>query len=101
MHLGSHPAALAFVQTPKPTPASFAKENYFGVTAMRFTNGEGVSRYGRYRIVPDAGVEHLDEATAKSKEPNFLFDEITQRVKANPVSFQIFVQVADEKRRCG
>ena len=32
--LATHPAALAFVQTPKPSPASFAKEVYFGVTAF-------------------------------------------------------------------
>lgn len=38
--VGSHPAALAFVQTPKPAPASFATEAYFGVTAAEFLNGE-------------------------------------------------------------
>src|SRR5947208_8726152 len=32
--LGTHPAALAYVQTPKPSPSSFAKEAYFGVTAF-------------------------------------------------------------------
>src|ERR1700736_261037 len=50
--LGAHPAALAFVQTPKPSPSSFAKEAYFGVTAFQFTNKDGVSRHGRYRITP-------------------------------------------------
>src|SRR5262249_35896574 len=35
-YLGAHPAALAFVQAPKPSPASFATERYFGVTAFRF-----------------------------------------------------------------
>ena len=38
VYLGAHPKALAFVQTPKPAPSSFARESYFGVTAMRFTN---------------------------------------------------------------
>jgi catalase len=94
--LGSHPAALAFVQTPKPNPVSFATEAYFGVTAMRFTNSNGASRYGRYRIVPDAGVHHLDDASAKDKETNFLFDEIKQRVAAGPVSFDLRVQLANE-----
>src|ERR1700676_3219561 len=47
--LGSHPKALAFVQTPKPAPSSFARETYFGVTAMKFTNADWVSRFGRYR----------------------------------------------------
>lgn len=94
--LGSHPKALAFVQTPKPTPSSFARESYFGVTAFRFINASGVSRYGRYRITPDAGDEHLDDATAKNKSANFLVDELTERIAKGPVSFQISVQVAND-----
>jgi catalase len=95
--LGSHPAALAFVQTPKPAPSSFAHEAYFGVTAMHFTNAAGTARYGRYRIVPEAGVEHLDPETVKSKGANYLFEEIAQRVAAEPVGFQILVQVAADR----
>ena len=94
--LAGHPKALAFVQTPKPSPSSFARESYFGVTAMRFTNKEGASRYGRYRILPDAGSEHLDDATVKSKDANYLFDELTERIKRGPISFQILVQVAND-----
>src|SRR6202046_1216579 len=94
--LGSHPKALAFVQTPKPCPSSFARESYFGVTAMRFTNKDGVSRFGRYRITPDAGNDYLDDATIKNKDANFLFDELTERIAKGPISFQISVQVANE-----
>jgi catalase len=93
--LGTHPKALAFVQTPKPCPSSFARETYFGVTAMRFTNQEGTSRFGRYRITPDAGNDHLDDETTKTKSPNFLFDELTERIAAGPISFQLRVQVAN------
>jgi len=93
--LGSHPAALAFVQTPKPAPSSFAREAYFAVTAMRFINSQGLSRYGRYRILPDAGVDHLDEATAKSKDANFLFDELKDRLSRGPIGFEIEVQLAE------
>src|SRR5271157_3285262 len=78
--LKTHPKALAFVQTPKPAPSSFAREAYFGVTAMRFTNREGASRYGRYRIVPETGIDHLDHATAAAKGAEFLFDELAERV---------------------
>src|SRR6516162_9444358 len=42
--LGTHPAALTFVQIPKPIPTSFARESFFAVSAFRFTNAEGVSR---------------------------------------------------------
>jgi catalase len=94
--LGSHPAALAYVQTPKPSPSSFARDTYFGVTAFRFTNRDGVTRHGRYRISPAAGIEHLDAAAAKAKDANYLFDELTERVAAGPIRFDIHVQVANE-----
>ena len=94
--LAAHPAALAFVQTPKPSPASFATEAYFGVTAFRFINQQGLVRYGRYRILPDAGVAHLDDAAAKSKGENYLFEELTRRLAAGPIRFHIVVQIASD-----
>jgi catalase len=65
--LGGHPAALRFVQIPKPIPTSFAKESFFAVSAFKFTNADGVSRYGRYRVLPFAGNEYLDEAAAAAR----------------------------------
>ncbi len=93
--LGSHPAALAFVQIPKPPPASFARESYFGLTAMRFINKDGESRYGRYRIVPEAGIEHLDAAAVAAKGPNYLFDELEERLVRELVRFRLVVQLAE------
>jgi catalase len=92
--LGAHPKALAFVQTPKPPPSSFARESYFGITAMRFTNKDGQSRFGRYRIVPEAGMDHLSDAAAAARGPNFLFDELRERVSRSPIGFRVVVQVA-------
>lgn len=94
--LGSHPKALEFVQIPKPAPSSFGRETYFGVTAMKFTNADGVSRFGRYRIVPEAGDEHLDDATAKAKAANYLFDELAERIATGPITFRLLVQVAED-----
>lgn len=92
--LGSHPGALAFVQTPKPFPSSFARDTYFAVTAFEFTNAVGQKRFGRYRIVPEQGNDFLsDEAVAKLPA-NYHFDEIAARVKKEPVRFTIQVQVA-------
>jgi len=94
--LGSHPAALTFVQIPKPIPTSFARESFFAVSAFRFTNAQGVSRYGRYRVLPVAGNEHLDEAGVAAQTPNFLFDEIQERLAKGPVKFRIVVQLAED-----
>ena len=94
--LGAHPAAMTFVQTPKPIPTSFAKESFFAVSAFKFTNAQGVTRYGRYRVVPAAGNEYLDEAGAAARSPNFLFDEIKERVAKEPVRFRVKVQLAED-----
>jgi catalase len=94
--LGSHPKTLAFVQTPKPSPSSFAREAFFGITAMRFTNKDGQSRYGRYRIIPEAGVEHLSDAALAAKSANFLFDELTERLAKGPIKFRILAQLAND-----
>jgi len=94
--LGSHPAALAFVQTPKPAPSSFARETYYGVTAMRFINEKGEGRYGRYRIVPEAGNEHLDAVVAAEKSTGYLFEEIASRIAEGPVEYRVHVQLAED-----
>jgi catalase len=93
--LGTHPAALAFVQAPKPVPASFVKESFYGINAHRFTNGKGVSRYGRYRIRPAGANEYLDAAAVATQSPNFLFDELTATLAKGPVNMRIAVQVAE------
>ena len=93
--LGGHPTALAFVQTPKPAPSSLARETYYGVTAMHFSNEEGATRYGRYRILPEAGNDHLDEAAAAAKGPNYLFDELKERIADGEIKFRIAVQLAE------
>src|SRR3974390_289693 len=90
--LATHPAALAFVQTPKPSPASFATEAYFGVTAYLFTNRVGAMRHGRYRIFPESGIEHLDDAAATGKSANYLFEELVDRISAGPRRFNTQVQ---------
>lgn len=45
--VGSHPATLAFVQAPKPTPVSYATDQYWGVSAFKFINAEGKGTYIR------------------------------------------------------
>jgi catalase len=92
--LGTHPAALAFVQAAKPFPSSFAKESFFSVSAHKFTNQHGVSQFGRYRIRPDGGGDYLDAKTAEAKSADYLFDEIKERLAKGPVKFQVIVQVA-------
>jgi catalase len=94
--LGSHPAALAFVQTPKPIPTSFAHESFFSVNAYKFTNSTGAEKFGRYRVVPVEGNEYLDAAAAAKQSPDFLFDDINAKVTHGAVKLRILVQLAED-----
>ena len=66
------------------------------MSAFKFTNAAGTSRYGRYRMLPVAGNEYLDDAAAAARGPDFLFDEIKARVAKEPVKFRIAVQLAED-----
>lgn len=92
--LGSHPAALAFVQAPKPFPTSLARDTYFGVTAFAFINAAGEKRFGRYRIVPEQGNAYLTDAEAAALAPSYHYDELVERVAKDPIRFKILVQLA-------
>jgi catalase len=95
--LAAHPNARRFVEALKPIPTSFAREAFFAVTAFRFTNAEGVSRHGRFRIRPEAGTEYLTDEEAARKSPNFLFDEIGPRLAQGPIRLGVFVQLAADR----
>ena len=94
--LGSSPSALAFMQAPKPTPSSFASEAYYAVNALQLINADGKSTYFRYRILPAAGEDHLDDTTVKEKSPDFLYDELPVRIAGEEVIFRVMAQLADE-----
>ncbi len=93
--LGSHPAALRFVTTPRPAPDSFGTLAFYGVNAFKFTNAKGVSHYARYQILPLAGEHALSDADAAKAAPNYLMDELPQRIAKGPVKFRLLAQVAN------
>ena len=93
--LATHPNAKRFIEAPKPIPTSFTREAFFAVTSFKFTNAEGASRHGRFRIRPEAGTEYLTNEQAAAKPANFLFDEIGPRLAKAPVKLGVFVQLAE------
>jgi len=94
--LASHPNAKRFVETPKPIPTSFTREAFFAVTSFKFTNAQGASKHGRFRIQPQEGTEYLSNDQAAAKSPNFLFDEIGPRLARGPVRLNVSVQLAGD-----
>jgi catalase len=93
--MASHPAAKVFVETPKPIPSSFARQAYFAVTAFKFTNASGQSRFGRFRFRPEVGTEFLSSEQVAKKTTDFLAAEMSERLAKGPVRFQVLVQLAE------
>jgi catalase len=92
--LAAHPRAKRFVESPRPIPSSFAREAYFAVTSFGFTNAEGLSRHGRFRILPEGGTEYLSSEEAAARSANFLVDEIGPRLARGPFRHRVVVQMA-------
>lgn len=94
--LATHPQAQRFAAAPKPAPYSFATESYYAVNAFRFSNRDGVTRFGRYRIYPEAGEAHLDPNEASQRSAYYLFDELSQRLVQSAARFRLLVQIASK-----
>lgn len=93
--LATHPVAKTFLTTQKPPPVSYATAAYFGVNSVKYTNVDGKSTHVRYRFVPRAGEHYLSPDEAKAKGPDYLREELAQRVAKGPVVFDWYAQVAD------
>ncbi len=93
--LAAHPAAKAFVEAPKPIPTSYARQAYFAITAFKFTNSAGQSRFGRFRLRPEAGTAFLTSEQAAKKTADFLAAEMSERLAKGPARFRVLVQLAE------
>lgn len=78
----------------QPVPASYASVNYWGVHGFVFTNAAGQKTAGKWIFEPVGGVQGLTDDQAKEKGPNFLFDDLRQRVAAGQVAFNFNLEVA-------
>ncbi len=90
--LESHPSVGKAIAT-LGTPASFAEEQYSGIDALVFINQAGQRQPFRYIIAPEK-IVHLSKEDAVKQSPNYLMDELPQRLARGPVTFHIKAQLA-------
>ena len=51
--------------------------------------------FGRYQIVPVDGEQSLPEEQAAQLAPNYLMEELAQRVAAKPTKYKVLLQIAN------
>jgi catalase len=78
----------------QPVPASYVATNYWGVHGFGFSNAKKEKVWGKWVFEPVGGVQTLSDEEAKAKGPNFLFDDLRQRVAAGNASFNFNLEVA-------
>ena len=80
-----------------PVVASYAQSPYWGVNAFRFTNAQGNTVHGRWRLEPRAGHVGLTDAQLAELDDHFLAPELKQRLAQGPAVFNVWLQLAGEK----
>lgn len=88
------PSLQRFMAIPRYFPVSFTTATYFGINAFEFTNAKGEKHYVRYQIVPINGQESLSADQVAQAGPNYLFEELPQRLKKGEAKFRLLAQVA-------
>jgi catalase len=90
--IASHPTVAAAGAT-IATPDSFAHEEYHGVNAFVLVNKAGERQAVRYVMAPEQ-VVHLNAVEAAKQRPDFLLDELPERLARGPVTFHLKAQLA-------
>jgi catalase len=93
--LGTHPIAKTFLTTQKPPAASYATLSYYGVNAFEYATANGRKSFVRYRFVPCDGEAFVPAAELPGKSPNYLRDELPQRLAKGPAMFDWYAQIAE------
>lgn len=98
LYLATHrealPAVRAFLAL-KP-PASYSRVRYNALHAFRWINADGDAHHVRYSWLPADGEGTIGTGEAKRAGPDYLRDELIERLGREPVRFSLQVQVAGE-----
>jgi catalase len=90
--LKSHPSVEKANAT-LGTPDSYADEQYYGIDAFVFINAAGQRQAFRYIIAPER-IVHLSKDEAAKQLPDYLMDELSQRLSRGPLTFHLKAQLA-------
>jgi catalase len=86
-------AALQHILPSLVPPRSYATCAYNSIHSFRLTNGGG-GRFVRYRFVPEAGVDAMPDDEIDGAPPEYLQEEIRERLGRGPVRFALVARFA-------
>ena len=97
--IGEHPEIGAAVQLILPTltpPVSYATCAYNSLHAFGLVDGDGDRTWVRLRWEPEAGEHVLPEEEIDEQGPDYLQEELGERLRREPVRFRLVAILAEE-----
>lgn len=95
--LARHPKALGSLRRNagglRPPP-SYASRPYYAIHAFRWIDSDGGEHHVRYRWTPAAEDSPISVSEAKRRGPDYLQDELRERLEREPIRFALEVQIA-------
>jgi catalase len=93
----AHPEIAPFGAWAKSGPwtGSYAEERYNGLNSFIFTDSSGVEHTVRWSLLPAAQPVSISPDDLAKRGPNFLEQEITERVRGGPQRWTLVVTVAN------
>lgn len=100
--LAKHPDAIpglpGNLAALKP-PRSYATRRYYPIHAFKWVNAEGGEQFVRYTWIPEGGEETISQGEAKNLGPDYLQQEMRERLATGPARFNLQLQLAAEGDR--
>jgi catalase len=95
--IAAHPEFLSFLSWAKSAPwtGSYAEERYNSLDSFLFVDGSGTRHPIRWSLVPTAQPVPVSPDELAKRGPDFLEQEIAQRVSTGPQSWSLVVTVAN------
>lgn len=94
---GAHPEIAAFGAWAKSAPwtGSYAEERFNSLNSFVFTDSAGTENTVRWSLLPAAQPVAVSPADLAKRGPDFLEQEIAQRVRGGPLRWTMVVYVAN------
>lgn len=94
--IAKHPETVRAIQIIKshPLPSGFDNSKYYGLTAFRFVDSNGISTPVRWALVPLQPFVAADTAGAPQRDKNYLFDGLISSIHQHPLQWRLIVTVA-------
>ena len=94
---GAHPEIAAFGAWAKSAPwtGSYAEDRFNSLNSFVFADSSGTEKTVRWSLLPAAQPVPVSPEDLAKRGPNFLEQEITERVRGGPQRWTMVVSVAD------